>query len=188
MSHLFSSEQERKDFLFQLLKENNVPDCLFPFDWLCETDFFRAPASKGHHSAYPGGLFDHCLSVTELLLDWREKLVTVPWMRPESPILVGMLHDVTKINLYTPDETSEQLRYVINPMYSSISTIHGMDSMMKAGLHCDLTIEEQLAIRFHMGAYETEAWKDFDEAVRKLPNVLWTHFADMVASKNREAE
>lgn len=43
--------------------------------------------------------------------------------------------------------------------------------------------EEALCIRYHMGAYEKDDWKGFDEAIQKYPNVLWTHHADMVASK-----
>ena len=34
-----------------------------------------------------------------------------------------------------------------------------------------------------MGAYEKEEWNYFDRAIRKYPNVLWTHTADMSASK-----
>ena len=40
-----------------------------------------------------------------------------------------------------------------------------------------------LCIRYHMGAYEKDGWNEFDLAIRKYPNVLWTHTADMYASK-----
>jgi hypothetical protein len=46
-----------------------------------------------------------------------------------------------------------------------------------------LTEEEMLCIRYHMGAYEKEEWSEFDLAIRKYENVLWTHQADMLASK-----
>jgi hypothetical protein len=46
-----------------------------------------------------------------------------------------------------------------------------------------LTEEEILCIRYHMGAYEKDAWDYFDRAIRKYETVLWTHTADMVASK-----
>jgi hypothetical protein len=47
----------------------------------------------------------------------------------------------------------------------------------------NLTEEELLCIRFHMGAYETGDWSSYDIAIRKFPNVLFTHTADMFASK-----
>ena len=49
-----------------------------------------------------------------------------------------------------------------------------------------LTEEEILCIRYHMGAYETKDWDFFDKAIRKYPNVLWTHTADMYASKVKD--
>ena len=34
-----------------------------------------------------------------------------------------------------------------------------------------------------MGAYEKEEWAEFDAAIRKYQTVLYTHTADMLASK-----
>lgn len=188
---LFTSEQERKDYLLEFLDLNSVPTCLFPYEWLCETDFFRAPSSRGYHAAYLGGLFDHSLNVTKVLLDLKDKGVTKDWLRPESPILVGMLHDVTKIGLYMPTMDMNPITheidqsYIKNPMYSGFGG-HGNDSLCKTELHCELTEEERLCIRYHMGAYETFDWDSYDKAIRRYPNVLWTHTADMIASKLME--
>ena len=46
-----------------------------------------------------------------------------------------------------------------------------------------LTEEEIMCIRYHMGAYEKDDWVQFDLAIKKYPNVLFTHTADMYASK-----
>lgn len=46
-----------------------------------------------------------------------------------------------------------------------------------------LTPEEVACIRYHMGAYEKDEWDNLDVAIRRFNNVLWTHTADMVASK-----
>ena len=54
--------------------------------------------------------------------------------------------------------------------------------MVLSQIH-QLTEEEVFCIRYHMGAYEKEEWDYFDKAIRKYPNVLWTHTADMLASK-----
>lgn len=182
----FENADDRQEALKSLLRDYNVPDCLFPYDWLCSTDFFTAPASCGYHAAYEGGLFDHCFNVTRILLDWREKELTSVWMRPESPILVGMLHDVTKIDRYIKETTKDpnEIRYTKNPLFFGFGG-HGYDSACKAELHCSLTEEEKACIQYHMGAYE-EDWDAIDYAIQKYPNVLWTHTADMVASKLME--
>ena len=152
------------------------------------TDFFIAPASTKYHGAYPGGLFDHSMMVTDHLIRWTQ-LGLCSWERAESPIIVGMLHDFTKVNKYgvKPDENGQYDEE--NPVYSYNKDAvsfggHGSDSLIKIALKLPLTEEEAMCIRFHMGAYEgKEAWKDYDKAIRQHPNVLWTHQADMVASK-----
>ena len=62
---------------------------------LREIGYYRAPASKGHHLAEPGGLMVHSVNVTQRLVDlsvaWH-----VNWPRVESPYIVGMLHDLVK--------------------------------------------------------------------------------------------
>ena len=61
--------------------------------------YFRAPASKGHHLARPGGLVEHSVNVTH----WLERLTDaglVSWQRRESPYLIGMLHDLVKCKCY----------------------------------------------------------------------------------------
>lgn len=50
--------------------------------------------------------------------------------------------------------------------------------------HIQLTDEEIMCIRYHMGAYEgSEIWNNLGQAIRKYPNILWTHTADIVASQ-----
>ena len=46
-----------------------------------------------------------------------------------------------------------------------------------------LTEEEIMCIRYHMGAFtDKDEWNDYTRAVSFYPNVLWTHQADMLAS------
>lgn len=177
------TEKVRKKDLLELLRDNNVSLDLFPYEWLCRTDFFSAPASKGYHAAYPGGLYDHCRNVTTLLLDWPTNWVTKTWSRPESPVIIGMLHDVTKIGMYALDTKSG--KYIKNPQYTGFGG-HGYDSACKVALHMTLTEEERACIRYHMGAFSLNDWKEYEIAIRKFPNVLFTHTADMYASKVME--
>ena len=55
---------------------------------------------------------------------------------------------------------------------------------MALQLFPDLTDEEGMCIRYHMGAYEgKKAWKALGNAIKKYPNILWVHQADMITSK-----
>lgn len=188
---LFESEEARRADLERLLKLNNISKEEFPFDWLCSTDFFKAPAAAKHHCNYYGGLYDHSRNVFQQLARFTQLGLCI-WTRSSSPLIVGMLHDVTKIGAYKifqeKNPLTEELEYgyIYNSDQVKFSEIHGMDSVLKLEDHMDLTIEEKLCIRFHMGAYETDAWDDYDEAIRAFPNVLWTHQADMIASKLME--
>lgn len=190
------SVADRKRMLLQLCESwlGEYPGDEFyceNFAWLAETDFFAAPASTKYHAAYPGGLFDHCMNVAVELLYLTKKQVTSPWKRKESPLIVGILHDVTKIGKYKLLQDMNTVTQEIEPVYVTDKEYpyfggHGYDSAVKVLQHIKLTLEEESCIRFHMGAYETEEWDAFDKAIRKCPNVLWTHTADMVASKLME--
>ena len=142
--------------------------------------FFTAPASTKYHGAYEGGLFDHSLETAKALVNLTEKL-GLTWERPESPYIVGMFHDLCKCDNYVTD--FETGKYIYNP--DIIIPGHGEKSVMILLQYITLTDEEIACIRWHMGAYETDTklWNYYGKAIEKYPNVLFTHTADMIASK-----
>lgn len=150
---------------------------------LDKTDFFVAPASTRYHGAYPGGLFEHSLATAQLLMSWTKKGL-LAWGRHESPLLVGILHDFCKTGRYMLDPFAEDAPgYTHNPDAISYG-LHGAESAIRVALEVPITEEEAMCIRWHMGAYEgKEAWDSWDRAIHQYENVLWTHHADMVASK-----
>ena len=144
-----------------------------PFkNWLLTNGFFSAPASTKYHLNYEGGLCQHSLNVMDVLVDFN-----LSWMRPESPFIVGMFHDLCKCDMYK--YLDGQWCYNENQLLKG----HGDKSVILLSQFKVLTEEEILCIRYHMGAYEKEAWDQYDMAIKKYPNVLWTHHADMIASK-----
>ena len=148
-----------------------------PFmDYLREDGFFTAPASTKYHGAYEGGLYDHCLNVFNRLV-WMTDKLGLEWQRPESPFIVGMFHDLCKCDQYIQLDGAYQ--------YNDKTLLkgHGAKSVMILSRFITLTEEELLCIRYHMGAYEKEEWAELDMAIRRYPNVLMTHTADMLASK-----
>ena len=67
--------------------------------YLMANGFFYAPASTKFHGAYDGGLFDHSLTVMNTLVDLSARN-GLKWCRAESPFIVGMFHDLCKIDQY----------------------------------------------------------------------------------------
>lgn len=161
-------------------------------DWLVKEGFFVKPAAIKHHGNYTGGLFDHSLEVMEDLVEMTQKF-GIPWSRPESPYIVGMFHDVCKLDDYCDENASDVVvmgsgsPISKNPKWNyndnKILTGHGDKSVMMLSQFINLTEEEMLCIRFHMGAYVTSDWDAYDKAIKKYQSVLWTHTADMYASK-----
>jgi putative nucleotidyltransferase with HDIG domain len=147
---------------------------------LVKLGFFTAPASTKYHGAYEGGLFDHSLEVAKALVELTEKL-GLTWERPESPFIVGMFHDICKCDNYKVD--FETGKYIYNP--DMIIPGHGDKSVIMLQKLITLTDEEIACIRWHMGAYETDTkmWNYYGKAIEKYPNVLYTHTADMIASR-----
>ena len=142
--------------------------------------FFDAPASTKYHGAYRGGLFDHSIAVMEALVELTDEL-SLKWERLESPYIVGMYHDFCKCDLYKYDIETESYTYndeIIIPG-------HGDKSVIELQKNMWLTDEEIACIRWHMGAYEKDPkmWEYYGRAIEKYPNVLYTHTADMIASK-----
>lgn len=168
-----------------------------PIERLSEMGFFAAPASTKHHGAYTGGLFEHSLQVTKVLsiLTLENGLA---WQRPESPYIVGMFHDICKADAYRHPysdtilhrmdlDGNEKIQNIDESTWEHDTTSllkgHGDKSVMVLSQFLQLTLEEILCIRYHMGAFvDQKEWGDYTRAVQKFDTVLWTHHADMIAT------
>ena len=148
-------------------------------EWLKEVEFVKQPATRQYHGAYEGGLFDHSYAVAMTLCELTQKN-KLKWEKERSPILVGIAHDLCKFDSYRSADDGNG--FVWNE--EQIDYRHGEKSadILKV-LVPDLTQEEELCIRFHMGfTIPHEQWENYRQAIRLYPNVLWTHHADMLAA------
>lgn len=182
MDEKYSLTEDRKDLFVRMASEYIHSDGV-EFRLLTALEdlgFFEMPASTKYHGAYRGGLFDHSYQVTKELLKLTEKL-NLKWGRSFSPFIVGMLHDICKCDNYQYNENEDKWEYRKDILIPG----HGDKSVIMAQDILNLTQEETHCIRWHMGAYETDTkmWDYYGRAIEKYPNVLWTHTADMVASK-----
>lgn len=154
-------------------------------EWLIEKGFFTAPASTKYHGNYHGGLFEHSLAVAEELVYLTEQL-KLSWDDLRSPFIIGMFHDLCKMDSYKKIPSPNiKNGYIFEYNDKTLLNGHGEKSVMLLSQWIQLTEEEILCIRYHMGAYETDDWNHFGRAITKYPNVLYTHTADMIASHIR---
>ena len=169
----------KRIYAYDHLAGEYIPECVD--DWPLDNGFFTAPASMSHHGAFEGGLFEHSMQVTRELVALT-KANMLEWNNPRSPYIVGMLHDLCKIDQYRklddPDEKGRLYAWNDTPIKG-----HGEKSVILLSQLMEMTEEEAECIRWHMGAFdEKENWQWFTQAIHKFPNVLWTHQADMIAS------
>ena len=163
------------------ISENKLAHIITPefMAWLISSGYFTAPASTKYHGAHEGGLWEHSFAVTKELTSMCNRNF-IGWDRPESAYIVGLFHDLCKCDQYLQNEDGT---YSYN---AEADRRHAEKSIEILRKFIDLTEEEELCIRYHMGAYKTEDWQnhnhEMDDAISKYETVLWTHWADMRVS------
>lgn len=172
--------------------------------WLESTDFFTAPAGAKHHGAHAGGLVVHSLNVWNRLreiacrdvLDGRPD--GLPIQTEETVAILALLHDVCKVGVYHLEpgrwrnpETGKWEDRQEYKFRDQFPLGHGEKSLYLIAKHMDLTEEEALAIRWHMGAYDAAArsdLRDLSAAMAMTPWVWRLQEADMCATHIDERE
>lgn len=168
---------------FQKFMQNRIVYPIGLSNLLDGLGYFTAPAAISHHGNYIGGLYDHSKQVAAELQNLTDRL-GLRWIRSDSPIIVGMLHDLCKCDDYVLNDEG-----VWTYNKSKLLPGHGDKSALMAQQvmtpgQGGLTDEEMYCIRWHMGAFDDkENWKCYSAAVKIYHNVLYTHTADMIASQ-----
>lgn len=184
------SKSEVTDFLnFMKLPDGTSVVSDDMMEYLMAYGFFTAPASTKYHGNYEGGLLEHSYMVTKFLLTLTQDNHLI-WHKARSPFIVGMFHDLCKIDQYRHPASDlvvdgmllpDPSKWEYNP--DTLLKGHGDKSVMLLSQFYTLTDEEIMCIRYHMGAFTDKSeWNDYTRAVSQYPNVLWTHQADMLAS------
>ena len=186
------TSKERFLGLFQCVEPR--PEMEELLAWLETTDFFEALAGAKHHGAYPGGLVDHSLDVYDQLLLEPGALE----YSGNTLAVCALLHDACKVGVYhledrrrkNPD-TGRWETYQGYVFRDPLPLGHGEKSVFLIQRHMDLTDEEALAIRWHMGAYDNAVKGDgraLSAAMEATPWVWRLHQADMCAAWVDERE
>lgn len=176
-------KQERWEFYDIIMRTMKSREGLYEMTvWLERSDFFTAPAGMKHHGAYKGGLLHHSLNVYHRLAEKVEQ--SGEDISPASVATVALLHDVCKADFYREDGKGGY--YVVNRFPMG----HGEKSAWLVGRLMDLTPDEALAIRWHMGQWDDAAKggsRDYLQAM-KIPLVRMLHEADKEAAEAERLE
>lgn len=160
---------------------------------LHKTSFYVDPASSIYHESHPGGLIDHCLKVVNEICDLHKvtKFNKVPY---DQAVLVALVHDWCKIGLYeqyeknVKDDYTGKWRKVFayRRKDAPVPLGHGAASLHLAQQYFKFSLEESLAIRWHMGEYNV-APNEMNElhcANEQYPLVQMLQFADRLSITN----
>ena len=179
------SVEATKKEIIELLKSVDRDGMEKLIDFLERTDFFKAPASTKFHNNFEGGLAEHSLNVYKSL----KELTNGQWA-DETLIIVGLLHDICKVNNYKVEMRNKKDpdtgNWYQEPYYTTEDMMplgHGEKSVMLIQEFIKLTKEELYSIRWHMGGYEPkENYNYISNAYYKYPLAAYTHMADIKAT------
>ena len=169
-------------------------------EWLEKSDFFTAPASTRHHSAYRGGLCQHSINVYKRFVKLLEMEYGENWQKkvsPESVAIMGLLHDVCKVETYVEDfrnvkdENGNWIKKPYHKVGDSLPYGHGEKSVYIISAFMKLTREEALAINWHMGEYDQRVQNGsymIRDVYYRYPVCFLMHLADLTATYLDEEE
>lgn len=197
-----TNNPDRETFksLLESIEKFTQEDVDYLMEDLDSWGFFKMPASCRKHSSYEGGLVKHSLHVCQMAKMLREQVLLVrpdleSLLSMDSIIIASLLHDVCKAGIYqkiTRKQKNEiglwETNSAYNIDYSYLPVGHGEKSvimLLRSGL--DLSDDEILAIRWHMGGwdlpYQSQEMTASQKRTREItPLVTLIHTADAMAA------
>ena len=161
-------------------------------EYLDGSDFYTAPASTIYHGSYEGGLVEHSLNVFNSLLAEVKFTYGEGWQECislESIAIVALFHDLCKVNSYTTymknvknevtGQWEKQECYKRDPLFPMG---HGDKSLFIVMNYMKVKPAEALAIKWHMGAFDTSEYSSVNElskAYESCSLAFLLHIADM---------
>jgi hypothetical protein len=178
---------KNKETIIDLLRstKRNGADPLI--NWLESVGFFMAPSSIRYHGSYTGALAQHSLLVYQSF-DRKLKDHTDLNVPKDSAIISGLCHDLCKADRYVPrydDGADSKDRKIIGWRYHDPLPLgHAPKSIYHTQRFItDLTPQEAMLIRWHMGPYDP-TWKtEGEQALRAYPEIKLLHEADNEVAK-----
>lgn len=213
---------ENKQEFIDLIKSISRPDSDIEglIAYLEATDFFTAPASTQYHCSFPGGLCLHSLNVYKalkrLVKNFASKVTEIPGdenttstkqivpnYSEDTMIIVGLLHDLGKVNFYEPsvrnvkvyspygkkedslgnfDWKEERCYKVREPENRDIIGTKGFTAGYTASMFIPLSKEEMITLTNQYSAIEKEPLSDLPVVLGRYKLAVLLHSADILAT------
>ena len=184
---------ETKEEFIKIYRENIKRDGAEKLlDYLCQSDFFTAPASGRRHSNFEGGLAHHSINVykrlkNNVILEYGENYTDK--ISDESIAIMSLLHDLCKVNTYTTDYRNQKVdgQWIQVPYFAYNNSLpygHGEKSVYIISGYMRLTREEAMAINWHMGCADPRAMttSDMSDAFMRFPMAVLLNVYDIEAA------
>ena len=159
--------------------------------WLETTDFYTAPASTKYHDCDASGLLRHTLKVVNNVTELSQ-LSQFKGVNLAEAILAAIVHDWCKINFYEEyyrnvkdDETGKWEKVsAYRCKDSEFPFGHGVTSLFIAEKIFKLSVEQALAVRWHMSLSDVSEYEKYDLYVAnaRYPMVLLLQIADQLSA------
>lgn len=202
-----SNEQieENKNRFLKLISEIDIEgaDTQGLVDFLLKSDFFTAPASTQHYCSFPGGNCYHSLHVYDNLNEYVNKYCPGRYDK-NSIIICGLLHDISKADFYeiytqnkkiysekgTKSDNHGRFDWFAEDAYKVkdakerfIAGTRGFNSVAIIGRYIPLSLEETIAIQYHMlNADDKAVIYDMPVILNKYPLLTLLHMADFIST------
>lgn len=196
-----------REVIIASLKKTERPGVDDLISYMDEIGFFTAPASGGNHANGEGGLAEHSVNV----LFTAEKLSVSLYGGQnitdevrDSVTIAALLHDLGKCGDYgkqmyvpnmiqdgRPTKAEPEQKYKLSPKKpwkrnaDLLPLDHATRSIKLATLFIDLTEEEEFAIRYHDGLYESA---NYGVKGHETELYMILHWADMWSSRVMEGD
>lgn len=176
-------------------------------EFMEEAGFFTAPASGGNHSSGEGGLAEHSANVMFTAEKMSLALIGGKNITDEvrnSVVIVSLLHDLGKCGdfgkqMYVPNMVQDGRPTKADPIQKYklsdrkpfkrntelLPLDHATRSIKLATLFIDLTEEEEFAIRYHDGLYESA---NYGVKGHETELYMILHWSDMWSSRVIEGD
>lgn len=183
-------KEEFLDIYYDKIERDGADKLL---EWLEKSDFFTCPASTKRHNSFKGGLCQHSINVYKRFVKLLEMEFGQNWedkVSPESVAIMGLLHDVCKVNTYVEDVKNVKVdgAWTQKPYYRVEDNLpygHGEKSVYIISAFMKLTREEALAINWHMGEFDARVQNGSylaSDVFYKYPICFLMHLADLTAT------
>lgn len=173
---------ENREIILTKFSEIKRPGINGLVNFLKESNFFVSPASTMFHGNFEGGLAAHSYAVYD---EFSSKVNHYSLKVPEeSRFIAGICHDLCKVNLYIPNvlksgNISESKPYRVE---DNFPVGHGEKSVILAQRYTQLTQQEAVLVRWHMG-FNDNSWDESRDKIEELyPEIKLFQHADSEVS------